>query len=578
MAQTTAPSGAGNGALRRPPWSASRPLAFYLFALILVILIPALIVALVLINRTNDAQEEVVRALTSATMQAIGQTVDREISGMVTTLRVLSTSGALEVGDLAELHDRGELALSGSGAYLIAVDQDLNQLINTRVPFGTTPAPTSDADTAALALGRKLPTISGVFYGSNAQTTVFNVWLPVANNPVVSLLALTQNTSGLLPAMQSRQLPGGWHAALIDANNLVIVATPDSNLEPEARLPLRQDSSLPAGEWVTEEIGGQAVVTSEWRSNLTGWRVIAWAEAARVQQPLGESILQLGAWGLAIALAAAGISALIAARIGDSVRGLRLDAVRLGRGEMVYPRSYPVAEIAEISKALSEASEQRLTAERDNRFLMRELAHRSKNQMAVINAMAKQTARGATDVPTYVAALEKRIMGLARSTDLLLAHGRAGVMLRDLVDLQLAPFLPSVTEKRAVVEGPDLRINPQGAQILGMALHELATNAVRHGAFSVPDGTLSLTWRVSSDELQLTWRETAAVPLVVDTGRTGFGTIVLRTMVGGALGAQVNREAHPNGVEWNFHVPLSALDPAFAAERPDEKHLPPASR
>jgi two-component sensor histidine kinase len=569
MADNPAQQQHSGGARQRARSVHARPVTHYLFALILVILLPAMAVALVLLNRTNDAQEDVVRALTNATVQAIGQSVDREIAGMVTTLRVLATAGALQEGDLAGLHARGVLALAGSGAYLIAVDADMQQVLNTRVAFGEPLGRTSDAETAALAIERGLPTISGAFFGRTAGTSVFNVWFAIEGNPWVRLLALTQDTSGLLPALQSRQLPEGWHAALIDNKNAVIVATPDSDLPSGSTLLLRQDRESGSG-WAREQVRGQDVVTSEWQSGLTGWRVVAWAAASRVERPLGESVLQLSAWGFAIALAAAAVAALIARRIGDSVRGLQLDARRLGAGEMVYPRTYPVTEIAEISRSLAEASEQRIAAERDVRFLMRELAHRSKNQMAVIAAMAKQTARGATDVPTYVAALERRIMGLARSTDLLLAHGRAGVMLKDLVTLQLQPFLPAA-EGRAKVEGPDLRINPQGAQILGMALHELATNATRYGAFADPQGVVSLTWGLSGDELHLCWRETLSAPLVVDSDRSGFGNIVLRTMVGGALGAQVTRNAHPDGVEWVFHVPLSALDPAFAAVRPDEE-------
>ena len=545
------------------------PIAVYLIALVLAILIPALAVALVLLNSTNDAQQRVLAALTNTTVQAMGQSIDREINGMATTLRVLSTSQALEEGDLAGFHDRALSALAGTGSYLIAVDENFQQLLNTRVEYGAELGSTSDPETARSSIERGVATISPLFFGQTAQTYVFNVWLPLSDREPVRLVTMTQNARNLVPALQSRQMPQGWHAALVDTNNAVIAATADSALEIGSILPIRKDiNGVPDGGWAQEQWDDERVVTAEWRSGYTGWRIIAWASAAQVQKPLQDSVVQLGFWGVLIAMLASGVAALIARRIGGSVQGLRLDAARLGRGEAVYPRSYPIAEIAEVSQALATASEQRQTADRDIRFLMRELAHRSKNQMAVIAAMAKQTARGAKDIPSYVAALERRIMGLARSTDLLLAHGRAGVMLSDLADQQLAPFRPPEAS-RLEIEGPDIRINPQGAQILGMALHELATNATRHGAFTEPEGRLELHWQSDADTLSMRWREYLGRELVLGEG-TGFGTVVLRTMVGGALGAQVEREIHHDGVEWMFEVPLSALDPDFAAERPDE--------
>lgn len=565
MTTTDAPKGPENQGI------AGRPIAFYLIALVLAILVPALVVALVLINRTNDAQQHVLSALTSATVQAMGQAIDREISGMTTTLRVLSTSESIGQGDLAAFHQRAVTALSGTGSYFIAVDAQFEQLINTRVPFGEPLGPTSDPETARHAVERGVATISPIFFGRVAQNFVFNVWLPVSGADPVRLFAMTQDAANLKPALQSRQLPEGWHAALVDTNNAVIVATADAGLEIGSILPIRQTPDDAGTIWTEEELDGQAVVTAEWRSGYTGWRVIAWASAEQVQRPLQDSVLQLGLWGAIIALTASGVAWLIAQRIGGSVRGLRSDAQRLGQGEAVYPRTYPVAEIAEVSRAIADASQERQTAERDNRFLMRELAHRSKNQMAVIAAMAKQTARGATDVETYVAALEKRIMGLARSTDLLLAHGRAGVMLAELVEQQLAPFRPPEPE-RLTISGVDLRINPQGAQILGMALHELATNATRYGAFAETEGRLKLKWSTDANMLRMRWREYLGRPLVVGE-RSGFGTIVLRTMVGGALGAQVDRIVHADGVEWVFEVPLASLDPKFAAARPDEPEL-----
>jgi two-component sensor histidine kinase len=563
MAETDDPKGAA-AAQRR-----GRPIAIYLIALVLAILVPALAVALVLLNSNNHAQQNVLAALTNTTVQAMGHSVDREIAGMATTLRVLSTSQTLQSSDLSAFHHRAVTALAGSGSYLVAVDEGKLQLLNTRVRFGEPLGLTSDPTTVDRALERGIATISPLFFGRVAQDYVFNVWLPIDDAAPVRLIAMTQNARNLEPALQSRQLPAGWHAALVDSNNAVIAATADSSLEIGSILPIRQDQDHAPGEvWRQERWDDERVVTAEWRSGYTGWRIIAWASAAQVQKPLQDSMLQLAAWGILIALLAAAVAALIARRIGGSVKGLQMDAARLGRGEAVYPRSYPIAEIADVSRALADASQMRMMAERDVRFLMRELAHRSKNQMAVIAAMAKQTARGATDTQSYVTALERRIMGLARSTDLLLAHGRAGVMLADLIDQQLGPFRPPEAD-RVTIRGPVLRINPQGAQILGMALHELATNATRYGAFAEAEGRLDLTWKTTDTALAMRWREHLGRPLVVGE-RSGFGTTVLRTMVGGALGAQVDRVIHADGVEWLFNVPLAALDPSFAAERPDE--------
>ncbi len=225
-----------------------------------------------------------------------------------------------------------------------------------------------------------------------------------------------------------------------------------------------------------------------------------------------------------------------------------------------------MAELAEVSEALAEASQQRAAVERDNRFLMRELAHRSKNQMAVIGAMAKQTARGANDVNAYVQALERRIMGLARSTDLLLAHGRA------------APRCANWWTSRSA-----LSARPTGASRFPARTSASIPRARRSSAWRsmswppTPCATaplpsrrthqprLDARGRYLADRLARTLART-----LEPSGRTGFGTTVLRSMVGGSLGASVEHIVHADGIEWRFAIPLGALDPAFAAARPDE--------
>jgi two-component sensor histidine kinase len=101
----------------------------------------------------------------------------------------------------------------------------------------------------------------------------------------------------------------------------------------------------------------------------------------------------------------------------------------------------------------------------------------------------------------------------------------------------------------------------QSAQIIGMAAHELATNAVKYGAFATESGTLHVAWSRSTDRVRFLWRET--VPsLPKRAERRGFGTTVLENMVGRSLGAEVKNTVHADGIEWSFDIPADALDPA----------------
>src|SRR4051812_28890687 len=218
---------------------------------------------------------------------------------------------------------------------------------------------------------------------------------------------------------------------------------------------------------VTLKVGNDNYRAAIRQSSLTGWTLIAWAPASVTNQPLMDAVWSLAVGGLLLAAVVVLVVYWVTLQIGRSVRGLENDAKRLGSGQPVTARDYPISEIATVSSALEEASRRRQQAETEVRFLMRELAHRSKNQMTVIAAMAKQTARGADSVPEFVQNFERRIFGLARSPDLLLASGVVGVALKNLLLSQIAPFRPE-EESRMTVDAPSTRLNNQAAQIFGM--------------------------------------------------------------------------------------------------------------
>lgn len=565
------------GKLRSSAPRKSRSIALYLLGLAMVAFLPVMGFAAVLLQQNNQAQQEVVETLTAATTQAIGQAVDRQIEGMTTTLKFLSTSPSMQSGDYADLHRRGQLALEGTGSYLVLIDSNFQQLFNTRVPFGSALGKSANSQTIQQALDTGQIVVSDVAYGPTAGTWVIPVFMPTKlPDGSKGVLVITQDANNLASALLERQIPRGWQVALVDGSGAVITASDGSAVEQGKPLFIAPLSISGSDFWTHKVIGGDDFVAIRWTSPKTGWSVVAWAPAATVERPLNNSLLMLIAGGLVIILVAGLITFFIGREIQRSVRGLSQDARRLGLGDAVAAKDYPISEIATVSSAIGEAARRRQSAEAEVRFLMRELAHRSKNQMTVIAAMAKQTARGAESLTDFVQSFERRILGLARSTDLLLANGLAGVDLRELLASQIDPFCP-LDSGRVTLNGPSFRLNTHAAPILGMAAHELATNAVKYGALSREDGKLEVNWARNGDRVELVWREHIS-GLQQRPDHRGFGTTVLENMVGSSLDAEVQRRLHADGIEWRFDFPFSALDPDRAAEGSEaaEPHPPAA--
>jgi two-component sensor histidine kinase len=540
-----------------------RPIAMYLFVLAVVALVPAFLFSAILLARNNEAQSQLVETLVTGTTRSIVQTVEREIASNITTLKVLATAPALLAGDYQSFYTRVKLALAGSGSYLYLLDHNLMTLMSTRLEYGAPSRPSADPEGGHRALETRNIVVSNAIYGTVSNAWIFNIVLPIfpaGQDPLI--LGLNRNANDLAATLVSDKLPEGWNVALVDANGIVL-ATSSAAAEQGKPLPLAAPATTSGG-WVDIRDGDRHDLAVIQASPLTGWTLYAWAPYDLIIRPLSTAFWSLIVGGILLAAVVVLIIYWVSLQIGRSVQGLEDDAKLVGAGEAVHAKDYPISEIANVSESLADASRRRKTAETEVRLLMRELAHRSKNQLTVIAAMAKQSAKGAESVPEFVSGFEKRIYSLARSTDLLLAHGIAGVDLRDVVGRQVDPLCP-LDSGRASMDGPSLKINTPSAQILGMATHELATNAVKYGAFATSQGRIDIRWAVKDGKLDFVWRERFAQP-AAEPKRRGFGTVVLETMVGRSLGAEVTHTRHDDGIEWRFIVPLEALD----------VHAPPA--
>jgi two-component sensor histidine kinase len=239
------------------------------------------------------------------------------------------------------------------------------------------------------------------------------------------------------------------------------------------------------------------------------------------------------------------------------------DAARkVGQGLAVAPLRTPLMEANVLTTTLSTAASElraatvNLTRQKEHsEFLMRELAHRSKNQLAVISGMAQQTARQSDSVPEFVAHFAQRIQGLAKSQDLLLRQDWQGAWLNDLVRAHLDLF---GIRQRAKVEGAPVFVSAHAVQNLGFALHELGTNATKHGALVGEHGEVLVSWRFPEGRgiIEFEWRERDG-PAVRPPTRQGFGHLVLTRLVAQALGGTSELEYLAEGFCWRLTFPVT---------------------
>jgi len=184
-------------------------------------------------------------------------------------------------------------------------------------------------------------------------------------------------------------------------------------------------------------------------------------------------------------------------------------------------------------------------------LLAREVDHRARNALAVVQSIIRLTRAGSTE--DYVASIEGRIQALSRAHTLLSASRWDSADLETLVIEELAPFRIA-DPGRIAIEGPSVSLLPQMAQALAMALHELTTNAAKHGALSSAQGKVSVTWHLSSNSLVLQWVETACREIVAPSSPS-FGLKVVTTSIKNQVGGKVAFDWAPQGLRCTLTTP-----------------------
>jgi two-component sensor histidine kinase len=198
---------------------------------------------------------------------------------------------------------------------------------------------------------------------------------------------------------------------------------------------------------------------------------------------------------------------------------------------------------------------ERKEAEGYRAMMAQEMSHRMKNMLATVQAIIQQSMKG--DQPTAVMrqAIGERLEALGRSHDVLRGTDFDTANIRETVEKAIEPFN---TTRRIEYFGPDIHVSHQGGTSLALALHELATNAVKYGALSNETGRVRIEWSNAGDQFSFSWLENGG-PMVTPPTRSGFGTRLIK-MLGSSLKGEANIDYRPDGVVFEVTTATSELE------------------
>ena len=447
-------------------------------------------------------------------------------------------------------------ATQGYG-YIVLVDSEGRQIVNTFVPYGTEPPRDGNPESVQEAVELKRAVISNVFISLVTHKPVFNIRKPILEDAKVRyVLSLGMLAESLVPILKTERLPEGWSAIIRDRNDVIVAQLSDKENFVSNKMPadLVRQRVLARIVETTTQMGARVLLTSA-LSESSGWRIDVYTPISLIEAPLWASLLVWIAASIAAILLALGFAVFFARKLELPLSLAAKAAEELGRGASLSPVRSRVIEANVVMDAMKRASEQ--LAERDRRqgLLLRELTHRVKNILAVVQAVVSRGLAGVS--PGVSEPIIGRIFAISRAHDLLVQTNWQGARLADIITAELETYSGQVA-----TSGPDLTIKGGVVQSFFVILHELLTNAVKHGALSTWEGRVEVVWHIAEgiDEPRFVfrWQERGGPPVVPPPNR-GFGSTLLEAAIPSTQGGTARLQFEEQGFAYEFDAPLRSV-------------------
>jgi two-component sensor histidine kinase len=490
-----------------------------------------------------------------ATTRALLLATDRQIGQGQSVLQTLAVSPALISGDIPAFERQARAAVQGTDGWIVLLDNE-RQLVNTRHPAGAPPPRIGLPDYRWQTIRAGRTSVSNLVRPQKADQfpPFVSIDMPVIVDGKLYDLAYQQSPGALSSIFAAQNIPHSWTASIVDRDASLMARSKDIDrfmgrkVSGEMRAAMARGNE---GVALSHTLDGTATLSAFARSSSSGWSFIVGVPRTELSRANWSSVGWLTAASLLLLVIGAGVALVVSRDISASVRGLGADAKAMAAGEEIALVPDRFREIAEVRAALHDAAAQlrareaeELRAHQRQQLMINELNHRVKNTLFTVQSLARQSLGRPADTPG-LHAFNERLMALARAHDLLTQSVWEGADLKEILEETLEPYLD-----RTVLAGPPVALTPNAALALSMVFHELGTNAVKYGALSLPEGTVTVVWHVDPGALHrltLHWEERGG-PTVSPPARKGFGSRLIAASLKSDLAGEARVDYRPSGL------------------------------
>lgn len=543
-------------------------------------LLPVVALAFVLAVNIASGAKTVEEKRIASVADALKNATDQMLAAQLRTAWAVAADQALQTGELERFYRTARRAAETAGGHFILVDGSGQQLVNTSVPLGQILPRTANPAAAEAVLQSGEAAVGNIGVGAVVKEPLYAVRVPVQiGTDIRYVLSYVPPRSVTRRILEQLYLPDGWFAAVMDGNGTIVARS--HRHEEFVGQPIDDHHHavlriLP-DYFETSDKEGRRVAVSARGSGHSAWSVVVGVPLNTLQEPMRAVVTKFSALG-ALALVLSLLGAYFSARMLQvPTKALAKAARHMGVGADPDIPNFLLREANQIAVAMRSAQaqirEREQALQRSEAHLslaMREMSHRALNLLSVVQALAKQTAATSAHMDEFKQRFAARLAGLAQSHRLLIEADWTTVDLAELARRQLATF-DRIDQRRVAISGAPFEVNATSAQILGMAFHELATNAIKHGALSSNDGQVEISWHVCPSSphalLELTWEERSKT-IAGDNEASGFGSFLLKTGVAMQLDGICEMDWADGKLVWRLRVPVDHVQPTYAESAP----------